>query len=144
MMLLNCLCFLYSLFYPSSRKQNYDTKLQGYIQISRSDTVVLRTGNSAIKTYIQIAGVKTPQINIHNDNERAAAIYVLKRLKYQFSGKIVVVENFVDGKGDVICGHITLKKWLLMNRLAVPDDEPAPDNWLNYIEQKTISTFGKG
>ena len=138
MMLLNCLCFFYRLFYPSSRKQNYDTtKLQGYIQISRADTVVLLTGNSAIKTYIQIAGIKTPQINIHNDNERAAAIYVLKRLKYQFSGKLVVVENFVDGKGDVICGHITLKKWLLMNRFAVLGNESVPDNWLHYIEQRT-------
>jgi hypothetical protein len=141
MNILDCFCCCYRLFYPlrrnQTRKQIYDTKLQGYIQVSRADTVVLRTGNSPIKTYIQIAGIKTPQINIQNDNERAAAIYVLKRLNYQFSGKLAVVENFVNGKGDVICGDITLKKWLIMNRLAVPDNEPVPDNWLHYIEQRT-------
>jgi hypothetical protein len=107
------------------------TPYKGYIlHISRPDTIVMRTKNSMIKKYVKIDGIHTPKINLNDNNERAAAIYAMKQMKYKFIEKYAVVD---DTNGDVICGNENIKTWMLMNRIAVANNEPVPHNWIDYI-----------
>jgi hypothetical protein len=130
MNILQCCFSLYRVIHPQPPPK-YEVNC-GYIShISRSDTIVMRHGNSMIKKYITIDGVHTPKVNLNDREERAAAIYAIKRLKYMFINRYAVID---DKTGDVFCGNVNVKTWMLANRIAVANNEVVPRNWTEYIQ----------
>ncbi len=82
------------------------------------------------KTCVNIGGIITPNIHSFDADERDAAKYVVKQMKYRYWEKYAIL----DKNADVRCGDEYIWKWMVDNRLAVRENTPVPKNWKEYRE----------
>ena len=132
MNILQCAKTLYDWVYPPKTIRPEQNILRGNIlKIHDPNTItILSIAPIYAKTCVNIGGIITPNIHSFDADERDAAKYVVKQMKYRYWEKYAIL----DKNADVRCGDESIWKWMVANRLAVRENTPVPKNWKEYRE----------
>ena len=137
MNIFQCAKSLYDLVYPPKTVHPEQDILRGNIlKIHDPNTItILSITPIYAKTCVNIGGIITPNIHSFDADERDAAKYVVKQMKYRYWEKYAIL----DKNADVRCGDEYIWKWMVANRLAVRENTPVPKNWKEYVSSSSIT-----